>query len=102
MDTNEQKGTRQLKERRISSVPCPEGENQVVDRKEQLVSHRTVPRCSARSPKVKELEHDEVQSKKVMELTKGQIAELIGDPDLLRRMVLHNIFLATINTFLNS
>uniref|UniRef100_M1E046 Uncharacterized protein n=1 Tax=Solanum tuberosum TaxID=4113 RepID=M1E046_SOLTU len=53
------------------------------------------------SPKVTELEDVEGQSKKAMELTKGQIAELIGDPDLLHRMVLRNVLLSTINTFLN-
>ena len=53
------------------------------------------------SPKVTELEDAEGQSKKAMELTKGRIAELIGDPDLLHRMVLRNILLSTINTFLN-
>uniref|UniRef100_M1DG25 Uncharacterized protein n=1 Tax=Solanum tuberosum TaxID=4113 RepID=M1DG25_SOLTU len=93
MDTNEQKGT---------SMPSPEGENQVGERKEQSASSRTVPRCSAISPKVTELEVAEGQSKKAMELTKGRIAEWISDPDLLRRIVLRNTFLATINTFLNS
>ncbi len=82
-------------------MPSPEGENQVGERKVQLVCRRVVPRCSVGSPKVTELEDAEGQSKKAMELTKGWIAELIGDPDLLRRMVLHNIFLATINTFSN-
>ncbi|WMV25227.1 hypothetical protein MTR67_018612 [Solanum verrucosum] len=51
---------------------------------------------------VTEREDVEGQSKKAMELTKGWIVKWIGDPDLLRRMVLHNIFLVTINTFLNS
>ncbi|KAG5606400.1 hypothetical protein H5410_027892, partial [Solanum commersonii] len=82
MDTNEQKGTRQLKERRT------EGENQVGDRKEQLASRRTVLQCSARSPKVTELEDVEGKSKNAIELTKGRIIEWIGDPDLLRRMFL--------------
>ncbi|KAG5619846.1 hypothetical protein H5410_005064, partial [Solanum commersonii] len=41
MDTNEQKGTRQLKERRKKGiVPSPEGENQVGKRKEQSASRR--------------------------------------------------------------
>ncbi|WMV13625.1 hypothetical protein MTR67_007010 [Solanum verrucosum] len=53
------------------------------------------------SPKVIELEYAEGQIKKAMELTKGRIAELIGDPELLRRMDFRSIFLATINTFSN-
>ncbi|WMV18451.1 hypothetical protein MTR67_011836, partial [Solanum verrucosum] len=69
MDTNEQKGTRQLKERRKKGVPSFKGENQVGDRKEQSASLRMVPRCSARSPKVTELEEVEGQRKKAMELT---------------------------------
>ncbi|KAG5589996.1 hypothetical protein H5410_040510 [Solanum commersonii] len=84
MDTNGQKGTRQLKERRKEGiVPSPEGENQVGDRKKQSVSCRTVPQCSVGSPKVTELEDVEGQSKKEMKLTKGRITELINDPDLL-------------------
>uniref|UniRef100_M1DDP2 Uncharacterized protein n=1 Tax=Solanum tuberosum TaxID=4113 RepID=M1DDP2_SOLTU len=85
-----------------SSVSCLEGENQVSNEMEQSACHRTVPRCSVRLPKVTELEDAEGQSKRAMELTKGRIAEWIGDPDLLRRLVLPNIFLATINTYLNS
>ncbi|KAK4710773.1 hypothetical protein R3W88_005286 [Solanum pinnatisectum] len=38
---------------------------------------------------------------RAMEWTKRRIAELIGEPNLPRRMVLRNIFLVTINTFLN-
>uniref|UniRef100_M1DS88 Integrase core domain containing protein n=1 Tax=Solanum tuberosum TaxID=4113 RepID=M1DS88_SOLTU len=45
------------------------------------------------SPTVTELEDAEGQRKKAMKLTKGRIAELIVDPDLLRRMVLRNILL---------
>uniref|UniRef100_M1AU21 Extensin Ext1 n=1 Tax=Solanum tuberosum TaxID=4113 RepID=M1AU21_SOLTU len=74
-------------------VPSPEGENQVGDRKEQSASRRTVPRCSAISPKVTKLEVLEGQSKKVMELTKLRIADPISDPDLLRRIVLCSTFL---------
>uniref|UniRef100_M1DLM6 Uncharacterized protein n=1 Tax=Solanum tuberosum TaxID=4113 RepID=M1DLM6_SOLTU len=59
------------------------GENQVGDRKEKSVSRRTVPRYSAISPKVTELEDVEGQSKKAMELTKRRFAEWIGDPNLL-------------------
>uniref|UniRef100_M1DT26 Uncharacterized protein n=1 Tax=Solanum tuberosum TaxID=4113 RepID=M1DT26_SOLTU len=44
-------------------------------------------------PKVIELEDAEDQGKKAMELTKGRIAEWISNPDLLRRLVLRNIFL---------
>uniref|UniRef100_M1D8J5 Gag-pol polyprotein n=1 Tax=Solanum tuberosum TaxID=4113 RepID=M1D8J5_SOLTU len=44
---------------------------------------------SVGSPKVTELEDGESQSKKAMELTKGRIAELIGEPDLLRRMMVN-------------
>ncbi|WMV50336.1 hypothetical protein MTR67_043721 [Solanum verrucosum] len=102
MDTNEQKGKRQLKEQRKSSVPSPEGENQVGHRNEQSTSGQMVPRCSTISPKVTELEDAEGKSKKAMELIKGRIAEWIGDPDLLRRMVLRSTFFATINTYLNS
>uniref|UniRef100_M0ZZI2 Uncharacterized protein n=1 Tax=Solanum tuberosum TaxID=4113 RepID=M0ZZI2_SOLTU len=54
-----------------------------------------VPRCSVISPKVTELEDAEGQSKKAMELTKGQIAEWIGDPDLLRRLDLLSTFFDT-------
>uniref|UniRef100_M1A3C6 Polyprotein protein n=1 Tax=Solanum tuberosum TaxID=4113 RepID=M1A3C6_SOLTU len=57
-----------------------------------------VPRCSAISPKVTEPEDAEGQSKKAMKLTKGRIAEWIGDPNLLRRMVLRSTFMITINT----
>uniref|UniRef100_M1DJN1 Uncharacterized protein n=1 Tax=Solanum tuberosum TaxID=4113 RepID=M1DJN1_SOLTU len=79
----------------------PEGENQFGERKEQSACRRVVPRRIVRSPKVTALEDAEGQSKKALKLTKGRIAELIGDPDLLRRMVLPSIFLATINTFGN-
>ncbi|WMV24592.1 hypothetical protein MTR67_017977 [Solanum verrucosum] len=102
MDTTGAKRNKAAERTKKGSVPSPEGENQVGDRMEQSTSCRTVPRCSVRSPKVTEREDAEGQSKKVMELTKGRIAEWIGDPDLLRRMVLRSIFLATINTFLNS
>ncbi|WMV45308.1 hypothetical protein MTR67_038693 [Solanum verrucosum] len=101
MDTNVQKGTKQLKERRKEGLPSPEGENQVGERKEQSTCHRVVSRCSVGSPKVIELEEAEGQRKKAMELNKGRITELIGEPDLLPRMVFHNIFLATVNTFSN-
>uniref|UniRef100_M1DY51 Retrotransposon gag protein n=1 Tax=Solanum tuberosum TaxID=4113 RepID=M1DY51_SOLTU len=67
-----------------SSVPSPEGENQFGDRKEQLACRRVVPRYSVVSPKVRELEDAEGQSRKAMNLAKGWIAELIGEPDLLR------------------
>ncbi|WMV58286.1 hypothetical protein MTR67_051671 [Solanum verrucosum] len=59
MDSNGQKGTRQLKERRNYSVPSPEGENQVCERKEQSACRRMVSRCSVVSPKVTELEDAE-------------------------------------------
>ncbi|WMV25142.1 hypothetical protein MTR67_018527 [Solanum verrucosum] len=61
----------------------PERENQFGERKEQSASRRVVLRCSVGSPKVTELEKAEGQRKKAMELTKGWIAELIGDPNLL-------------------
>ncbi|KAG5589976.1 hypothetical protein H5410_040490, partial [Solanum commersonii] len=54
--------------------------------KEKIKSAIKMSSCAI-SPKVTELEVAEVQSKKTMELTKGQIAEWIGDPDLLRRIV---------------
>ncbi|WMV40999.1 hypothetical protein MTR67_034384, partial [Solanum verrucosum] len=84
------------------SVPSPEGENQVGERKKQSVSRLTVPQFSVGSPKVTKLEDVEGQSKKAMELTKGRITELINSPDLLRRIVFRSIFLVTIYTFLNS
>uniref|UniRef100_M1D8H0 Uncharacterized protein n=1 Tax=Solanum tuberosum TaxID=4113 RepID=M1D8H0_SOLTU len=68
----------------------------------EMSTRQMDPRCSARSPKVTELEDAEGQIKKAMELTKWQIKEWIGDPDLLRRIVLRSTFLETINTFLNS
>ncbi|WMV50201.1 hypothetical protein MTR67_043586 [Solanum verrucosum] len=34
-------------------------------------------------------------------MTKGRIAELIGEPESLRRVAIRCTFLATINTFLN-
>uniref|UniRef100_M1DN65 Uncharacterized protein n=1 Tax=Solanum tuberosum TaxID=4113 RepID=M1DN65_SOLTU len=68
------------------------GEYQVGDKKEQSARCRTVPRCIAITPKVTELEDAEGQSKKAMELTIGRIAKWIGDPDLLRRMVLRITF----------
>uniref|UniRef100_M1BYY5 Uncharacterized protein n=1 Tax=Solanum tuberosum TaxID=4113 RepID=M1BYY5_SOLTU len=74
-------------------MPSPEGENQACDRKEQSACRRSVLRCSVGSPEDTKLEDVEGQSKKVMELTKGRIAELIGDPDLLHRMILRNIYL---------
>uniref|UniRef100_M1DCH2 Uncharacterized protein n=1 Tax=Solanum tuberosum TaxID=4113 RepID=M1DCH2_SOLTU len=92
LDTNLQNGTNE---------PSPEEENQVGKRKEQSACHRVVPQCSVGSPKVTELEDVEGQSKKAMELTKGTIADLFGEPNLLCRIALHSIFLATINTFLN-
>ena len=78
-------------------MPSPEGENQVGDRKEQSTDHRVVSRCSVRSPKVTDLEDAEGQSKKAMKWVKWRIGAL----DLLHRMALRNIFLATINTFSN-
>ncbi|WMV33037.1 hypothetical protein MTR67_026422, partial [Solanum verrucosum] len=69
-----------------SRVPSPGGENLVGERKEQSASHRTVPRCSAISPIVTEPKDVEGQRKKAMELTKGRIAEWIGDPDLVCRL----------------
>uniref|UniRef100_M1DE16 Polyprotein protein n=1 Tax=Solanum tuberosum TaxID=4113 RepID=M1DE16_SOLTU len=81
---------------------------QALKKKIMLVIERSSRRVAERfhdavigSRKVTKLEDTEGQSKNVIELTKGRIAELIGDPDLLRRMVLRIIFLATINTFLN-
>uniref|UniRef100_M1DV44 Uncharacterized protein n=1 Tax=Solanum tuberosum TaxID=4113 RepID=M1DV44_SOLTU len=64
-----------------SRVPSPEGENLVGERKEQSMSHRTVPRSSAISPKVTEPKDAEGKSKTVMKMTKGRIADWIGDPD---------------------
>uniref|UniRef100_M1DXG4 Uncharacterized protein n=1 Tax=Solanum tuberosum TaxID=4113 RepID=M1DXG4_SOLTU len=84
-----------------SSVPSPKGQNQFDERKEQSACHLVVPRCSVGSPKLTEVEEVEGQSKKAKKLTKGRIADLIGEPDLLHRMALRSIFLATINTFSN-
>ncbi|WMV25737.1 hypothetical protein MTR67_019122, partial [Solanum verrucosum] len=64
-----------------SRVPSPEGENLVGERKEQSSSYRTVLRCSAISPKVTEPEDAEGKSKMTMKMTKGRIADWIGDPD---------------------
>uniref|UniRef100_M1DHF6 Putative plant transposon protein domain-containing protein n=1 Tax=Solanum tuberosum TaxID=4113 RepID=M1DHF6_SOLTU len=88
-------------EQNSSSVPNPEGESQVGERKEESADHRLVPRCSVRSPEVIDLEDAKGQCKKAMEWTKGRISELVGEPDLLRRMALSSIFWVTINTFLN-
>ncbi|WMV08239.1 hypothetical protein MTR67_001624, partial [Solanum verrucosum] len=63
------------------SVPSPEGQNQIGDRKEQSASHRTVPRGSAISLKVTELEVIEGQCRQTMNQTKRQITEWIGDPN---------------------
>ncbi|WMV58489.1 hypothetical protein MTR67_051874, partial [Solanum verrucosum] len=83
MDIIEQKGTRQLKERRKEGlrVPILEEENLVGERKEQSASRRTVPRCSAISPKVTKPEDAEDKSKMAMKMIKGRIANWIGDPD---------------------
>uniref|UniRef100_M1DJA5 CCHC-type domain-containing protein n=1 Tax=Solanum tuberosum TaxID=4113 RepID=M1DJA5_SOLTU len=54
---------------------------------EQSMDRRVVPRCSVRSPKVTDLEDVEGQGRKTMKWAKGWITELIGEPDLLRRMV---------------
>uniref|UniRef100_M1DMK2 Uncharacterized protein n=1 Tax=Solanum tuberosum TaxID=4113 RepID=M1DMK2_SOLTU len=62
-------------------VPSPEGENLVSERKEQSASRRTVLRCSAISPKVTEPEDAKCKRKTAMKMTKGQIADWIGDPD---------------------
>uniref|UniRef100_M1DEC7 Polyprotein protein n=1 Tax=Solanum tuberosum TaxID=4113 RepID=M1DEC7_SOLTU len=96
-DTNLQNGMNRA-ERRKKREP---EKNQVGERKKKSAIRQGIPRCRVRSPKVIDLEDVEGQEKKAMELTKGQIAELIGEPDLLRRVALRNIFLATINTFLN-
>ncbi|WMV37310.1 hypothetical protein MTR67_030695, partial [Solanum verrucosum] len=93
-DTNLQKGTKRAE--RIKKR-----KNQVSERKEQSADRQVVPRCSVGSPKGTDHENVEGQGRKAMELTKGWIAEWIGEPDILRRVTLHSIFLATINTFLN-
>uniref|UniRef100_M1DUI9 Integrase core domain containing protein n=1 Tax=Solanum tuberosum TaxID=4113 RepID=M1DUI9_SOLTU len=61
------------------SVPNPEGESQVGDRKEQSASRRTVPRCSAIMPKVTELEVSEGQSKK------DTLAQKVKDLEVLSK-----------------
>uniref|UniRef100_M1DKU2 Putative plant transposon protein domain-containing protein n=1 Tax=Solanum tuberosum TaxID=4113 RepID=M1DKU2_SOLTU len=68
-----------------SSVPSPEGKNQVGERKEKSADHRVVPRCSVGSPKITDLEDVEGQGREAIEVTKGRIAEWFGDPDILRR-----------------
>ncbi|WP_205532554.1 hypothetical protein, partial [Pectobacterium brasiliense] len=65
----------------------------VGDRREQSVSHRTGPRCSTSSPKVTELEFAEGQCRKAIQITKGRIADWIGDPDLLHRVILRSTLL---------
>ncbi|WMV30781.1 hypothetical protein MTR67_024166 [Solanum verrucosum] len=59
----------------------PEGENLVGKRKEQSASRRTVSRCSAISPKVTVPEDAEGKNKTTMKMTKGRIADWVGDPD---------------------
>ncbi|KAG5615714.1 hypothetical protein H5410_015538 [Solanum commersonii] len=78
-------------------MPSPKGKNEVGERKEQSADRRVVLRSRVGLPKVTNLEDAEDQGRKAMKLTKGWIAE----PDLLCRMALRIIFLATINTFLN-
>uniref|UniRef100_M1DA75 Integrase core domain containing protein n=1 Tax=Solanum tuberosum TaxID=4113 RepID=M1DA75_SOLTU len=64
-----------------TAVPSPGGENQFGDKKEQSACRRTVPSCSALSPKVTEPEFAEGQCRNEMNQTKGRIAEWIDDPD---------------------
>ncbi|KAG5631180.1 hypothetical protein H5410_002897 [Solanum commersonii] len=65
----------------MTTVPSSEGENQTDDIKGKSASRRTVPRCSALSPKVTELEFAEGKCRKAMNQTKWWITEWIGDPD---------------------
>ncbi|WMV09207.1 hypothetical protein MTR67_002592, partial [Solanum verrucosum] len=53
-------------------------------------SRRAVPRCSAISPKVTELEDVEGKIKTAIQMNKGRFAKGIGDPDLLHRVVLRS------------
>uniref|UniRef100_M1DXR1 Uncharacterized protein n=1 Tax=Solanum tuberosum TaxID=4113 RepID=M1DXR1_SOLTU len=52
-------------------------------------------------PKLQNLRMLKAKAKRAMEMTKGRIAELIGEPDLLRQVAIRSTFLATINTVLN-
>uniref|UniRef100_M1DFP4 Uncharacterized protein n=1 Tax=Solanum tuberosum TaxID=4113 RepID=M1DFP4_SOLTU len=65
----------------ISSVLSPEGKDQVGGKRVQSVHHREVSRSSTMSPN--DPEHDDAESwcKTVMNYTKRQITELIGDSD---------------------
>uniref|UniRef100_M1DU77 Uncharacterized protein n=1 Tax=Solanum tuberosum TaxID=4113 RepID=M1DU77_SOLTU len=94
-DTNLQEGSK--RDERMKKRKHQVGEN-----KQQSANRRMVMRCSIGSPKVTNLVDGEVQRIKAMELTKGKIAEWIGEPDLLGRVTLRNKCLATINTFLNT
>uniref|UniRef100_M1DW91 Uncharacterized protein n=1 Tax=Solanum tuberosum TaxID=4113 RepID=M1DW91_SOLTU len=54
----------ELKNEENSSVPRPEGKNQVGEIKEQSTDRRGIPRCIVGSPKIIDLEDDEGQGKK--------------------------------------
>ncbi|KAG5615191.1 hypothetical protein H5410_015015, partial [Solanum commersonii] len=64
-------------------VPSIEGENYVSERKEQSACAERFRNVVIGSPRITELEDTEGQSKKVIEVTKGRIAKLIDDPNLL-------------------
>ncbi|WMV30404.1 hypothetical protein MTR67_023789, partial [Solanum verrucosum] len=81
--------------------PSSRGKNQVSEETEQSADLRVISRSQDRSPKVTDLEDAEYEGKRAMEDTKGRLTEWFGKPNLLRRLTIHNTFLATINTFLN-
>ncbi|WMV06856.1 hypothetical protein MTR67_000241, partial [Solanum verrucosum] len=64
-----------------SRVLSCERDNLVGERKKQSACRRTVPRCSALSPKITKYEDAEGKSKTAMKMTKGRIADWIGDPE---------------------
>ncbi|WMV25008.1 hypothetical protein MTR67_018393, partial [Solanum verrucosum] len=64
-----------------SSVPSPEGRNQVDDEKEQSVNCRVVSWSKDRSPKVTELDDAECLGEKAMEEVKGWLIDWFGVPD---------------------
>ncbi|WMV58658.1 hypothetical protein MTR67_052043 [Solanum verrucosum] len=63
---------------------------------EQSACRRVVPRGSTEFPNDSKCKDVEGKSKKVMESTKRWIAECIGDPDKLRRVICCNINFQTL------
>ncbi|WMV46602.1 hypothetical protein MTR67_039987 [Solanum verrucosum] len=68
IDKKKNKAAQKTKERR---VPSPEGVTLVSERKKKSAGGRMVPRSSAISPKVTELENAKGKSKTAMKMNKG-------------------------------